>query len=128
MATGEIKMLPRRIKLWENQNTTMPAGTVINLLSDDYDQLEVHFKRTSASTGNMYISRFEKGSNINLTLLTVDSSEHSTMNTFIMERQITRNSDIQYTAAVGAIARWNQQFQNGTNFAVPMVIYGIKYS
>ena len=124
MATGTIKVSPRRTSLWTNSGSSMSAGTDINLSSDDYDFLEIEFLRSNSNTTTVYMQRFPKGYNIALcmTMATADS----TTNTFIQSRGLIRVSDTKYTAEAGVIARWGGTASTG-NFCVPVRIYGIKY-
>lgn len=129
MASGSISIGPRRVLLWSS-TANMPAGTVITLSSADYEFLEIEYVRSSGTAGNAtpYIQRFKKGTNITLFACQVTEGGVVT-DSFIISRLLTRNSDTQFTADGGMMARWGKSSVEAaaSNICLPRAIYGIKY-
>ena len=126
MATSKVNHIEHytRKLLWSNTGA-ISAGTVINLSSSDYDELEIHYTSEGTATAPIYDARCEKGRDVYLTHYQV--TMNNTSDTFIMCRHLTRNSDTKFTADAGLIYRMSGAFLQGPLFALPLKIYGIKY-
>lgn len=105
--------------LWENPNSmvAMNANTLINLSSQDYDELKWFYKYNLSEANSvlqMSIS-CRKGNGVIL-----QGIGYSTNNT--IRRIFDRVSDIQYKARIG-----KNRTEDSADVAIPVCIVGIKY-
>lgn len=120
------KIGKNRKLLWSNSSGEWGTGEIV-LSSSDYEFLEVVFKPTNGSTSPRCVQKFAKGTNCNIFYANVSNGVAS--DTFIMQRNLTRNSDTSFTPTLGKIARWGStsggEATGQTYFIYPIAIYGI---
>ena len=120
----------RRTLLWTNPHPTYwDADTEITLSSDDYDYLDFEIKMT-ASMAPYYIQRIGNiAANGVFLLWAIGVQTDDLGNNYIMGRSCTCSSRTQIVMTTGIIARWGASaVQTHHSFAIPVKIYGIKYS
>ena len=115
-----------RVLLWSNSNGSAYGTDPINLISSDYDTLEVHFTATNGASSAMIVQYFAKGRNITLFALSVAAKASDS---WIMYRSLERQSDTYFTCNLGRIIRWGTSAYDGefNYFAIPRAIYGLRY-
>lgn len=101
----------------------MAENTVIDLVSSDYDELEVFFNPT-ANSSYRQCAKTLKGSNIALAWINTSVGASPA----VRYRPLQYNSDTKYIATAGRSQFANSNEQNTDNGScVPIAIYGIKY-
>ena len=116
--------------LWENPHPNYwDANDEIVLSSDNYDYLDFELKMTSSMTP-CYVQRIGNiAANGVFLLWAIGVQTDDLGNNYIMGRSCTCSSRTQITMTSGIIARWGASaVQANRGFAVPVRIYGIKYS
>lgn len=111
--------------LWENPtpNASFNPQT-INLLTDDYDELEFVLKN-QADGDNAYTEKIEKG----YTLYTarVQTNPSTVTGATILDRGYDRVSDTEYAVGEGRVQNTTSVRRVNNNVCTPVKIYGIKH-
>ena len=130
MAEGNEKQPMYRYLLWENPHAgswdPSTDGDII-LSSDNYDYLEFEMR----ITGGNPVSHIRRVGNIvDSFCISIQSVDTGALgNNFIMGRTLTYLSRTRFKITTGIVVRWAETVIGTNNsFAVPVKIYGIKYS
>ena len=117
----------KKFELWRNPN---PTGTIANNVTftfdsqEDYDELEVLYKRTNTQNYIFSTGRLPKGYNISLDCKGTSADNYA----LIRSRNLTRVNDYSYTHLYPSIQYTNSNVSTTENGAcIPIVIYGYKY-
>ena len=116
--------------LWENPHKNYwEAADEIVLSSDDYDYLDFEMKMTSSMTP-YYVERIGNiTANGTFLLARIGVQTDAITNNFIIGRSCTFSSRTRLSVTIGIIARWGKStVETHRGFAIPVRIYGIKYS
>lgn len=120
---NKINNLKKVVWTNPNPNSNMPNNTIINLLSDDYDILEIFYKYTT-SNNTMWSKKIIKGYSAYLEIAT---PYYTTSNQVANEyRLFTRNSDTQYTVSHCNITYTSNTSTTREDFIIPIYIVGYK--
>lgn len=119
LALEEMVKEPKRKVLWENTNPSseMGADTIINLSSDDYDEL-IWFYVYSNAAANLKVqgsSNCLKGNTVMLVNIGYSTGA-------MVRRKIEYVSDTRYKATIG-----KNGDADSTIHLIPVAIVGIKY-
>ncbi len=123
---NKVRESLKRTLLWENGNYGGLVETNIELSSNDYDELEVHFRASTLYAVGDKVEKVKKGSNIQLSS-NMYNPDHNVM--VALSRLIKRNNDTSYTVENAHYTNLNSAMQSGfeTRFCIPLRIYGIKH-
>lgn len=121
MAKARMNIPEKKKLLWTNDSPNSSFATKnVTLSSDDYDILEIYFKKNTTAS-KVYCQRIMKGNNTELMAFN-DSVTYLEFNT----RSFSRIDDTHYTINKPF---WRSQTigEQTTDVVIPLYIYGIKY-
>lgn len=128
-----IDKLPtlKKVVLWENDDTNSSfTGQNINLITDDYEYIEVIYKQYADQTKSVYCStgKIPKGNNIMLDI-SQSYGQGAAYNISICSRLLIYNNSKSYTSENGFRTynnqgTWTELTHNGA--CIPVKIYGYR--